>query len=247
MPAHHDLTDAEIGELEDLLAAIPEPFEPLDVSMIDGYLCGILAQPVALEPAQWIAGAFDWNAEDGAEPLKPETPGWHAAKHERLLGLIHRRHQALHEAMVNDGWFDPIVMEAEGEDGQPLKGKALIAATLGTWVMGFEHAQNLFPDLTDLADEDLPDLLACLWRHLPAQTEEEQAYTKALDQEHPLKSLDAALEDLVMNVVTIADVGRQQRLKVDTVKRDGPKVGRNDPCPCGSGRKFKQCHGKAEG
>ena len=26
--------------------------------------------------------------------------------------------------------------------------------------------------------------------------------------------------------------------------RDGEKVGRNDPCPCGSGRKYKQCHGK---
>jgi preprotein translocase subunit SecA len=24
----------------------------------------------------------------------------------------------------------------------------------------------------------------------------------------------------------------------------GPKVGRNDPCPCGSGKKFKQCHGQ---
>jgi len=23
-----------------------------------------------------------------------------------------------------------------------------------------------------------------------------------------------------------------------------PKVGRNDPCPCGSGKKYKQCHGK---
>ncbi len=27
------------------------------------------------------------------------------------------------------------------------------------------------------------------------------------------------------------------------VKRDAPKVGRNDPCPCGSGKKFKKCHG----
>jgi preprotein translocase subunit SecA len=26
--------------------------------------------------------------------------------------------------------------------------------------------------------------------------------------------------------------------------RDAPKVGRNDPCPCGSGKKFKQCHGR---
>jgi preprotein translocase subunit SecA len=33
--------------------------------------------------------------------------------------------------------------------------------------------------------------------------------------------------------------------KVETVQRAGPKVGRNDPCPCGSGRKYKKCHGAA--
>ena len=32
--------------------------------------------------------------------------------------------------------------------------------------------------------------------------------------------------------------------KVATFVRDEPKVGRNEPCPCGSGRKYKQCHGK---
>ncbi len=32
--------------------------------------------------------------------------------------------------------------------------------------------------------------------------------------------------------------------KVETIRRETPKVGRNDPCPCGSGKKFKQCHGK---
>lgn len=30
-----------------------------------------------------------------------------------------------------------------------------------------------------------------------------------------------------------------------TVRREGPKVGRNDPCPCGSGQKYKKCHGAA--
>jgi len=29
-----------------------------------------------------------------------------------------------------------------------------------------------------------------------------------------------------------------------TFVRDGDKVGRNEPCPCGSGKKYKQCHGK---
>jgi preprotein translocase subunit SecA len=35
-----------------------------------------------------------------------------------------------------------------------------------------------------------------------------------------------------------------QQRKQQTVKRDRPKVGRNDPCPCGSGKKYKKCHGR---
>lgn len=30
---------------------------------------------------------------------------------------------------------------------------------------------------------------------------------------------------------------------VETYRRDAPKLGRNDPCHCGSGKKFKKCHG----
>jgi preprotein translocase subunit SecA len=32
---------------------------------------------------------------------------------------------------------------------------------------------------------------------------------------------------------------------VKTIRREEPKVGRNDPCPCGSGKKYKKCHGAA--
>jgi preprotein translocase subunit SecA len=37
----------------------------------------------------------------------------------------------------------------------------------------------------------------------------------------------------------------QPRVQVQPVRREGPKIGRNDPCPCGSGQKFKKCHGAA--
>ena len=37
--------------------------------------------------------------------------------------------------------------------------------------------------------------------------------------------------------------GRENQ-KVETVRRTEKKVGRNDPCPCGSGKKYKHCHGK---
>ena len=36
-----------------------------------------------------------------------------------------------------------------------------------------------------------------------------------------------------------------QRVSAPPARREGPKIGRNDPCPCGSGQKFKKCHGAA--
>lgn len=35
-----------------------------------------------------------------------------------------------------------------------------------------------------------------------------------------------------------------QGAKVETVVHEGPRIGRNDPCPCGSGKKYKKCCGK---
>jgi preprotein translocase subunit SecA len=37
---------------------------------------------------------------------------------------------------------------------------------------------------------------------------------------------------------------QNQPTKVEPIRREHPRVGRNDPCPCGSGKKFKQCHGR---
>ncbi|MEJ2537896.1 MAG: SEC-C metal-binding domain-containing protein [Calditrichia bacterium] len=44
----------------------------------------------------------------------------------------------------------------------------------------------------------------------------------------------------------IQKAGQQRSQKVQPIKRDLPKVGRNDPCPCGSGLKYKKCHGKGQ-
>ena len=49
--------------------------------------------------------------------------------------------------------------------------------------------------------------------------------------------------------------GRQQKqpprvggddAAIKTVRHDQPKVGRNEPCPCGSGKKYKKCHGATQ-
>jgi preprotein translocase subunit SecA len=44
---------------------------------------------------------------------------------------------------------------------------------------------------------------------------------------------------------SVASAPAEEEIKLPTVtiRREAPKVGRNDPCPCGSGKKFKNCHG----
>ncbi|CAN5492639.1 hypothetical protein BH11PSE9_BH11PSE9_33680 [soil metagenome] len=255
----HDLTDEEFAELDDLLIETPEPLEPLDAVMLDGYLCGVLVQPVLLEPATWLAHVFDFDGRPLPDDVNPE---WQA----RTTALIMRRHTALNRAMAEDGWFDPLVLEfddapapPEGSDApvpddsaeaviadEPdpmMAGLSPVSQSLMPWVAGFQHATLCFPDLAEMPDDAVMSAMARLFRHLPAETDEEREVVETLDREHPLNTLDEGMEELVVTVADLYDLTRDQRYKVDTVKRDAPKVGRNEPCPCGSGKKFKQCHG----
>ena len=240
-----DLTDAEFAELDELLAATPEPLEPLDAVMLDGYLCCVIVQPVLLESATWLAHVFDFDGR----PLPDDVD---AAWLQRTSALILRRHAALMRAISEDGWFDPLVLEFDEDHPPPplaegevdaMAGLSPVSQSLMPWVAGFQHAAVCFPDLAELPDDAVMSALARLYRHLPTETIEEREVVATLDREHPLATLDEGMEDLVVTVADLHDLTRELRYKVDTVKRDAPKVGRNEPCPCGSGKKFKQCHG----
>ena len=56
-----DLNDAEIAELDELLATTPKPLSPLDASMLDGYLCGVICQPRLIEVDEWLPNIFDYD------------------------------------------------------------------------------------------------------------------------------------------------------------------------------------------
>jgi uncharacterized protein len=247
MPVHADLTDEEFAELDDLLAATPEPLQPLDGVMLDGFLCGVIVQPVLLDTEAWLPHVFDFDGQ----PLPDDAD---AAWLERTRTLIQRRHDALNRAMAEDGWFDPFVLEFDEEhprelppegEPDPLAGLSEVSQALMPWVAGFQHAALCFPDLSEMPDDAVMSALARLYRHLPTETEQEKEVVATLDREHPLPTLDVALEELVATVADLYDLTTDQRYKVETVRREEPKVGRNDPCPCGSGKKFKQCHGAA--
>jgi uncharacterized protein len=233
------LSEEDIDELDELLAQIPDERDPLDVAMLDGYLVAVLLQPDVVPPSAWLPLVFD--AEGGAEP-----PAKDAAT-ARATALIMRRYNELAAYIAAREPFDPIIFEFEDESGKTLTGKAGIVA-LAPWVGGFVNALNAFPALADAADDDdeIGSLLSAILRHLPvdpdAPQEERDAFAREqaeLDLESPLGDLDEAIDELVGCALDIAEITRPNR----PLTRDTPKVGRNDPCPCGSGRKYKACHG----
>jgi preprotein translocase subunit SecA len=73
--------------------------------------------------------------------------------------------------------------------------------------------------------------------------EKHAAQQRAMQMRHG--SEPETSEDEAAAAARPASRAPQSRVTVQPVRRDGPKVGRNDPCPCGSGQKFKKCHGAA--
>ncbi len=55
-----------------------------------------------------------------------------------------------------------------------------------------------------------------------------------------------ALQRLTEVHAAAGEEGEAPKAKAETVVRQTPRVGRNDPCPCGSGKKYKKCHGATE-
>ncbi|MDB5816407.1 MAG: hypothetical protein JWQ11_47 [Rhizobacter sp.] len=245
-----DLNDAEFQELDELLASTPEPLEPVDVMMLDGFLCGVLVQPKLHSLEDWMPFVFDFDGQDLPADVDAD---WL----ERTRSLVIRRHAAISRSLIDDGWFDPLILEADPEaeaEAEAVDADAMasdpgyaaltpISQAMLPWVAGFQHATACFPELVEMPDEAVMLALARVFRHLPAETDDERELHATFAAEQPLDTLDEAIEELVVTVADLEQLTRDARFHVDNVRRETPKVGRNDPCFCGSGKKFKNCHG----
>ena len=67
---------------------------------------------------------------------------------------------------------------------------------------------------------------------------------EAREQKTDLSKIRTNRTEDAARKVAAAAAGRRPETVIETVRREEPKVGRNDPCPCGSGKKYKQCHGR---
>ncbi|TNJ35507.1 preprotein translocase subunit SecA [Arenimonas terrae] len=78
-----------------------------------------------------------------------------------------------------------------------------------------------------------------------AERQKLQAKSRDMQFQHPETGGYGADEEAEQAQALAAAEG-QGAFTATPVTREGPKVGRNDPCPCGSGKKYKQCHGRLD-
>ena len=100
---------------------------------------------------------------------------------------------------------------------------------------------HLFQELLDNIKRDVIRIICHVQVQQPEEVEameqqrREQAEKQQMDFTHDQRSAMSGNDDVA------AEGGDEP---VETFVREGRKVGRNEPCPCGSGKKYKQCHGK---
>ena len=181
-----------VASLQRLLDAVPQPLQPLDVSALDGLLCGVLLQPAAVPPSQWLRFATDTEG-------RPLPPDFDAAE---LQALVLHRHADLDRAIVARAWFDPWVFELD-DDASP-------SASVSPWVAGFALATEQFPALLRNHDAAaLTEPLALLFRHLDAEDlEDADELLAEIETLEPPLDLAEAVEDLVRATLLLADISR---------------------------------------
>ncbi len=211
MPSSAPLGEDEIAELDERLAALPEPWQPLEASALDGYLCGVLLQPQPVPAVDWLPRVAD---ADGRQP--PQGPSWH-----RVSELAQRRHAELARAIAARAWFDPWVFEVDeaGDDSPPPTPSQLAQP----WVAGFSLALECFPGLAALDDRALQEPLAVLFAMIdPEDLEDAGPLGPIIETLEPPSTLAEAAEDLVRSVLLIADVTRPLGAARAAPARRGP-------------------------
>ena len=189
------LSDREIDELQRLLDAVPAPLEPLDVSSLDGFLCGVLVQPQRLPSSRWLGCVTDHEG-------RPLPAGCDAS---RLHALVRRRYAELDAAIGRRQWFDPWVFAPEDPGAEARQ-------AVYPWVAGVVTAFELFPGVLALPATSTLEPLALLYRHLdPEDLEDADALLAEIETLEPVADLEEAVEGLVRAILLLADLTRPLR------------------------------------
>jgi uncharacterized protein len=211
--------------LEKKLASLPIDSDTMLVSELDGFVAGILVCPDVIMPSEWLP--LIWGGNEDAAPAFEN-----ARQAEQLMGLVMEHYNATANDL-HSGRYAP-VFEVDPRHDEVL---------WELWIEGFETAMQLRPESWAVllqSDEETRTALA----GLITLTKINQGDSGL--PEDQIEELTQKAPDRIASWVEILNAWRVGQHLASQPKTPAPsfgKVGRNDPCPCGSGKKYKKCCG----
>jgi len=210
-----------LDRLEQFLMSDDAPPDCMQLSDLDGFLTGIAVGPELILPSEWLPVV--WGGEGPVFTDQKQA--------DEVISAIMRRYNDILATLSNGKWtVTPIYWETN--DGVTIAADwaqgflDAIILRIDAWQPLFEHRRDsvlLLPILSLCCDED----------GKPYLPEEEMPGDAILD----------ALPDMIPEAVSaIDDFWRHREVTPAPIKR-AATPGRNDPCSCGSGKKFKRCCG----
>jgi preprotein translocase subunit SecA len=202
-------------------------------------------------PDQWNLAEFSIGLKDYYGIEAPDLEGKTRDQiHEELLAELRERYQSkeklldpetmrLHERfvmlqVVDQQWKDHLLAIDHLKEGIGLRG-------YGQRDPLVEYKKESFELFTVMKERIEDQIVQYLFRLQPVVREVQGEV--AAEGREPVWLPSRRAGNYNYSYGEAASGGRDA--KVETVQRHAPKVGRNDPCPCGSGKKYKKCHGAA--
>ncbi len=203
-------------------------------------------------PDEWDMPAFDLDLKEyfgldapdfegrNREEIRDSLLSELTARYESKETLLGPETMRLHEKfvmlqVVDQQWKDHLLAIDHLKEGIGLRG-------YGQRDPLVEYKKESFELFTVMKERIEDQIVQYLFRLQPVLREGEGEMTEERREPVPLPKRSAPN----VNYSYGAAASGGADAKVETVQRQAPKVGRNDPCPCGSGKKYKKCHG-AEG
>ncbi len=212
--------EAARSRLMELLDAKSEAHNTMRCDEVQGFMMALLSGPDALNPTNWLPEIL---GEESLFDAKERT------EIERLvMAMAADMRMKLNEKILPDLWF------YEDEAGNP---------DFYTWCNAYLYALDIVPtDWFEAVDqEEFEDLFYPIMVLGGIYDDEENGEVILHLNEKELTQLESDLPHVLLDIYWYwqAIINKPQ-----TVRREGEKVGRNDPCPCGSGKKYKACCSK---
>ncbi|MFZ1888486.1 MAG: UPF0149 family protein [Candidatus Binataceae bacterium] len=222
------LSDHEIDELDAFLLSDATPDDCMDIVTLDGFLTALVIGTGLVPPSVWLP--LVWGGS--AEPTFKSS-----AQAQGVFTLMMRRFEAISGALALDPpEFEPILQMRSVAGAEVWSAEDWCWGFMAGVRLALKHWQPLLDD---------PDGRALL---LPIVTLGSEEGWKLLEADaDPDAAEQAALDELALSVVPISRYWRRHRqelggvLRQASIRPKSQRVGRNDPSPCGSGRKYKRC------